>query len=66
MVMWQADTSLLEAMLAVINRGCKSGDGAVTVSCPEAYSMEPNYRGHRLILEERDGRWVVTAFVKSE
>ena len=66
MVMWQADSSLLEAMRIAIGRGCVAGDGNVTVSCPRAYSEEPNYRGHRLIAEERAGRWVVTAFVKSE
>jgi len=66
MVMWQADTSLLEAMLATMARGCVAGDGAVTVSCPRAYSQEPNYEGHRLIIEKRGERWVVSAFVTSE
>ncbi|MCP4447065.1 MAG: hypothetical protein GY811_17210 [Myxococcales bacterium] len=66
MVMWQADSSLLEAMRIVIAKGCVTGDGAVTVSCPRAYSQEPSYRGHRLIAEKRGSAWLVTAFVKGE
>ncbi len=66
MVMWKADPSLLEAMLGAIGRGCVAGDGNVTVSCPRAYSQEPNFKGYRLIAEKRGDRWVVTAFVKSE
>jgi len=66
MVMWQADTSLLEAMRIAIGRGCVAGDGAVIVSCPRAYSETPNYKGYRLIAEKRGDRWLVTAFVKGD
>ncbi len=65
MAMWQADTSLLEAMRTVIATGCVAGDGDVSVSCPRAYSETPNYKGHRLILEKRGDQWLITAFVKS-
>tara|TARA_R110002096_G_scaffold44526_13_gene120432 strand:- start:40 stop:984 length:945 start_codon:yes stop_codon:yes gene_type:complete len=66
MVMWQADTSLMDVMLETIGKGCLAGDGDVSVSCPSAYSKEPDFSGHRLIAEKRGKRWLVTAFVKSE
>ncbi len=65
MAMWQADTSLLEAMRIVIAQGCVAGDGDLSVSCPRAYSEKPNYKDHRLIIEKRADQWQVTAFVKS-
>ena len=66
MVMWQADTSLLDAMRVAISRGCVAGDGALSVSCPRAYSERSDYQGHRLIAEKRGDRWLVTAFVIGE
>jgi hypothetical protein len=62
LALWQADTSNLDELSKVLVRGCVAGDGAVTVSCPRAYSSEPNYAGYRAIFEKRNGAWLLTAF----
>jgi len=66
LAMWQADPAILEAMRRVMGRGCVAGDGALSVSCPRAYSQQADYRGYRLIVEKRGERWLVTAFVKGD
>lgn len=61
--MWQADTQIFTALGKVLEGGCTVGDGALTVSCPQAYGSEPNYSGYRAIFEKRAEGWVMTAFV---
>lgn len=64
LALWQADTNSLEELSKVLEAGCASGDGAITVSCPVAYSSEANYTGYRAIFEERKGVWQLTAFLR--
>jgi hypothetical protein len=64
LALWQADTRSLDELSKVLEAGCASGDGAVTVSCPVAYSSEPNYSGFRAIFEKRKGVWQLTAFLR--
>lgn len=66
LALWQADTNSLEALVKVLEAGCAAGDGAVSVSCPVAYSTEPNYSGFRAIFELRKGVWQLTAFLSGE
>lgn len=40
-----------------------AGDGELVVSCPPAYSEEPNYSGYRAIFEKCGTDWKLTAFV---
>ncbi len=64
LALWQADTTSLDALSKVLEAGCAAGDGAITVSCPVAYSSSPNYSGFRAIFEERKGVWKLTAFLR--
>jgi hypothetical protein len=63
LALWQADTNSLEQLGKVIEVGCATGDGALSVSCPFNYLSEPNYSGYRAIFELRKGVWQLTAFL---
>ncbi len=63
LALWQADVNSLAELSRILELGCASGDGAITVSCPAAYSSEANYGGYRAIFEKRDEVWLLTAFL---
>lgn len=64
LALWQADTGSLDALSKVLEAGCTAGDGQLTVSCPLAYSTQPNYAGYRAIFEKRKDVWLFTAFLR--
>ncbi len=66
LALWQADTRSLEELGRVLEAGCASGDGAVTVSCPKEYSSEANFSGYRAIFEKRGKVWLLTAFLSDK
>ena len=57
---WQADPSILEAMLTTINAGC-AGDKKVV--CPV---VDPQPGAYQLVLEDRAGSFKITSFVRAE
>ncbi len=61
---WQADPSALEAMGAVIRKGCRV-DGP-EVACPPEAAEGAGYLDWRLRLGQRGGVWKVVAFVAGD
>jgi len=60
---WQADPSVLDAMVSTINAGCAAGSGPKQVACPAG---PPKPGAYQLLLEDRGGSWKITSFVRAE
>lgn len=67
LIMWQADTTLLETLAAVIQAGCRTEPGQKRVVCPAEYTGQPGYAGHRAGFEPGPGgQWKMIYFVSGE
>ena len=56
MVMWQADTSLLDTLVATLELGCHMD--ALQIVCEKAQSGGP-----RVVFEKRNGTWLLISFL---
>jgi hypothetical protein len=65
-VLWQADGTQLEAMVKVLDAGCRIDDPKQQVTCPPAYTETPGYLGHRAGFEKRGKAWKLTFFVSGD
>jgi hypothetical protein len=64
--MWQADGTQLEAMVKVLDGGCRLDEAGAQVTCPPAYTESPGYLGHRAGFEKRGQAWKLTFFVSGD
>ena len=60
---WQADPTILDAMVGSINAGCAQGATPKQVACPAGAPKAGNYQ---LLLEDKGGSWRITSFVRAE
>lgn len=60
---WQADPTVLDALVAALDAGCASAGTKVT--CPAA-AAKPGFTGWRATLEARGAAWKLTSFVQGD
>lgn len=63
-VMWQADPTILPALIDVLTRGC-AADGSTRVVCPAA-ALPEGYAEYRASFELRGKAWRMTSFVRGD
>lgn len=64
LVMWQADSSVLDRLAEVIEAGCRADQSGTRVTCPPAHTEQPGFAGHRVgFAQGKDGAWKMTFFV---
>jgi hypothetical protein len=64
LVMWQADPTVLPALIDVLTQGCVA-DGATRVVCPAA-ALTEHYDDYRASFELRGKAWRITSFVRGD
>lgn len=64
--MWQADGTQLEALVRVLEGGCRFDEADQQVTCPPAYSETPGYLGHRAGFAKRGAAWRLVFFVSGD
>ena len=67
LVMWQADTSVLDLLAEAIEAGCRADPDGKRVTCPPAYTEQEEFLGHRVGFEQAaDGSWLMAFFVSGD
>lgn len=66
-MMWQADTSVLNNLETILRAGCRADPDGARVSCPPEYSERAGYLGYRAELAQTaPGVWKLTVFASGE
>jgi hypothetical protein len=60
---WQADTTILDAMVGAIDAGCEPAAKPKQVACPAGAPKPGTYQ---LLIEDKGGTWRITSFVRAE
>ena len=67
LMMWQADSSVLDELSKSIEAGCRMDAAGELVTCPPAYTEQPGYIGYRAgFALGKDGLWKMTFFVTGD
>jgi hypothetical protein len=66
-MMWQADTSVLNHLEEILRAGCRVDEEGARVSCPPEYSERAGYLGYRAeFAQTAPGVWKLTLFASGE
>ena len=62
LIMWQADSSLLDRLVAVLEAGCAVETADKRVACPDGAALD----GYRAVFENGAGGWKMTSFARAD
>jgi hypothetical protein len=66
MAMWQADGTIIERLIGVLEAGCRADEAKTAVTCPPAYTETPGYLGYRAGFVRRGDAWRMSFFVSGD
>jgi hypothetical protein len=66
MAMWQADGTVIEKLIGVLEAGCRADEAKTAVTCPPAYTETPGYLGWRAGFVKRGDGWKMSFFVSGD
>lgn len=62
LIMWQADSSLLDRLVAVLEAGCAVEAADRRIACPDGAALD----GYRAVFENGAGGWKMTSFTRAD
>lgn len=66
MIMWKADSTRVDKLIEVLEKGCRADADGKRVTCPPEYTEQPGYIGYRVGFAPAGASWKMTFFVTGD